>query len=253
MKNIRVIPLLNIKGSNVVKPVQTEALRVVGNPQEMFLRYYEEGADELIYLDIVASLYQRNLDFALLKTITEKVFIPVTAGGGIRTIQDINNALRAGADKVAINTYATKNPEFLRLASREFGSQCITLFIEAKKQPDGHYLVYTDGGREKTGLDVYEWAQNGVELGAGEILICSIDRDGTRRGYDTELIKKISQACGVPVIAHGGAGDKNSFLEAVREGKADALVASSVFHYKDHSIKELKAFLKTEGINVRTV
>lgn len=253
MKNIRIIPLLNVKGANVVKPVQTEALRVVGNPQEMFLRYYEEGADELIYLDIVASLYQRNLDFALLKTITEKVFIPVTAGGGIRTIQDINNALRAGADKVAINTYATKNPEFLRLASREFGSQCVTLFIEAKKQPDGQYLVYTDGGREKTDLDVYDWAQRGVELGAGEILICSIDRDGTRRGYDTELVKKISQACGVPVIAHGGAGVKNSFLEAAREGLADALSASSVFHYKDYSIGQLKKFLKEEDVNVRMV
>lgn len=253
MKNIRIIPLLNIKCNNVVKPVHTEALRIVGNPQEMFFRYYEEGADELIYLDIVASLYQRNLDFSLLKTITEKVFVPVTAGGGIRTIQDINNALRVGADKVAINTYATKNPDFLRVASREFGSQCITLFIEAKRQPDGRYLAYTDGGREKTDLDVYEWAQKGVELGAGEILICSIDRDGTRRGYDTELIKQISQACGVPVIAHGGGGDKNSFLEAVREGKADALAASSVFHYQDYSIKELKIFLKEEGINVRMV
>ena len=253
MKNIRIIPLLNIKGPNVVKPVQTEALRVVGNPEDLFLRYYEDGADELIYLDIVASLYQRNLDFALLKTITEKVFIPVTAGGGIRTIQDINNALRAGADKVAINTYATKNPEFLRLASREFGSQCITLFIEAKKQPNGHYLVYTDGGREKTDLDVYDWVQRGVDLGAGEILICSIDRDGTRRGYDMDLIKKISQACGVPVIAHGGGGDKSSFLEAVRDGGADALAASSVFHYQDHSIKELKTYLKEEGVNVRMI
>lgn len=253
MKNIRIIPLLNIKGPNVVKPVHTEALRVVGNPEEMFLRYYEEGADELIYLDIVASLYGRDIDFSLLKTITEKVFIPVTAGGGIRTIQDINNVLRAGADKVAINTYATKNPEFLRVASREFGSQCITLFIEAKKQTDGRYLAYTDGGREKTDLDVYDWAQRGVELGAGEILICSIDRDGTRRGYDAELIKKISNACGVPVIAHGGGGDKISFLEAIRDGKADALAASSVFHYQDFSIKELKNFLSENGINTRAL
>ena len=147
MKNIRVIPRLDIKGPNVVKPVHTEALRVVGNPKELAKRYYEEGADELIYLDIVASLYQRNLDFDLLKSVTENIFIPVTVGGGIRTIHDINNALRSGADKVAINTYAVRRPKFLSEASREFGSQCVVLYIEAKKQKDGSYEAYTDGGR----------------------------------------------------------------------------------------------------------
>lgn len=251
MKNIRIIPLLHIKGQNVVKPVHTEALRVVGAPRELAKRYYDEGADELIYLDIVASLYQRNLDFDLLKEVTDGIFIPVTVGGGIRTIRDINNALRAGADKVAINTYAIHHPEFISAAAEEFGSQCIVLFIEAKKQQDGRYETYTDGGREHSGVDAIEWARRGEELGAGEILVSSIDRDGTRRGYDIPLVQKIAASAKVPVIAHGGAGNFESVERVIREGKADAIAASSVFHYRDYSIRELKQYLRGKGVSVR--
>ena len=250
-KNIRIIPRLDIKGPNVVKPVHTEALRVVGDPKQLAKRYYEEGADELIYLDIVASLYQRNLDFELLRKVTQDIFIPITVGGGIRSITDINNALRAGADKVAINTFAVRNPEFLTLAAKEFGSQCIVLFIEAKEQPDGTYEAYTDGGREHSGVDAIQWAKRGIELGAGEILISSIDKDGTRKGYDTKLIQRISAFSPVPVIAHGGAGNMESCVEVITRGKADALAASSVFHYQDYSIGELKDFLLKNGVSVR--
>jgi len=204
-KNTRIIPLLHIKGPNVVKPVHTEALRVVGNPKELSERYYREGADELIYLDIVASLYQRNLDFDLLRSVTENIFIPVTVGGGIRSIQDINNALRAGADKVAINTYAVHHPEFISAAAKEFGSQCVVLFIEAKKQANGSYEAYTDGGREHSGVDAVEWAKKGIDLGVGEILLSSIDKDGTRKGFDMELMQKVIAFAPIPVIAHGGA------------------------------------------------
>lgn len=250
-KNIRIIPTLHIKGPNVVKPVQTEALRVVGNPKALATRYYTEGADELIYLDIVASLYRRNLDFELLRSVTEEVFIPVTVGGGIRSIHDINQALRAGADKVAINTFGVSHPDFIFEASREFGSQCIVLYIEAKKQPDGSYEAYTDGGREHSGVDAVAWAKKGMELGAGEILVSSIDQDGTRKGYDIDLIRHISAFATVPVIAHGGAGTMESVAEAVREGKADAVAASSVFHYKDYTIKKVKHYLRNEHIEVR--
>lgn len=251
MKNIRIIPRLDIKGPNVVKPVHTEALRVVGNPRELALRYYEEGADEILYLDIVASLYQRNLDFDLLKSVTENIFVPVTVGGGIRTIHDINNALRAGADKVAINTYGIRHPEFLSEAAKEFGSQCIMLFIEAKKQPNGSWEAYTDGGREHSGKNAVEWAKRAIELGVGEILVASIDQDGTRRGYDLELVKQISSFAPIPVIAHGGAGSLESIAGAVLEAKADAVSASSIFHYQDFTIQEVKEYLKSKQVNVR--
>lgn len=251
MKNIRVIPLLNIKGPNVVKPVHTEALRVVGNPKELAERYYEEGADELIYLDIVASLYQRSLDFDLLKSGTENIFIPVTVGGGIRSIHDINNALRSGADKVAINTYAVHHPDFLKEAAREFGSQCIVLYIEAKKRAGGKYEAYTDGGREHSGVEAAEWAKRAIDLGVGEILITSVDRDGTRQGYDLELVKQITAFSPVPVIAHGGAGTLESLEKVVACGTADAISASSIFHYRDFGIADVKKYLKERNINVR--
>ena len=246
-RNIRIIPTLHVKGPNVVKPVHTEALRVVGNPKELAARYYQEGADELIYLDIVASLYQRNLDFELLKSVTEDIFIPVTVGGGIRSIHDINNALRAGADKVAINTFGVSHPDFIREAAREFGSQCIVLYIEAKKQEGGSYEAYTDGGREHSGVGAIEWAKRGIKLGAGEILISSIDRDGTKKGFDIELARSIASRAPIPVIAHGGAGSLSSFEEVATEGFADAVAASSVFHYKDYTIGEVKQYLRKEG------
>ena len=224
---------------------------MVGNPKELADRYYQEGADELIYLDIVASLYQRNLDFDLLKSVSENIFIPFTVGGGIRTIQDINNALRSGADKIAINTYAVKNPEFITKAVKEFGSQCIVLSIEAKKQPNGAWEAYTDGGREHSGLDAIKWAKRGLELGAGELMITSIDQDGTGRGFDLELVQKITDFANVPVIVYGGAGNKESFLQVIKNGKADAVAAASVFHYQNLSILEIKEYLKNNGINVR--
>lgn len=251
MKNIRIIPRLDIKGPNVVKPIQTEALRVVGNPRELALRYYQAGADELIYLDIVASLYQRNIDFNLLKSVAENIFIPITVGGGIRSIHDINNVLRSGADKIAINTYAVKNPSFLSEAVKEFGSQCIVLYVEAKKQTNGNYEVYTDGGRERTGLEVVGWIKKAIDFGVGEILLTSVDRDGTRRGYDLELLKKIGSFSPIPVIAHGGAGSLDSLKQVIFDANVDALSASSVFHYNDFSINEIKDYLLKNNINVR--
>lgn len=253
MKNIRIIPRLDIKGPNVVKPIQTEALRVVGQPKELAFRYYQAGADELIYLDIVASLYQRNIDFDLLKRVAENIFIPITVGGGIRSIDDINNVLRSGADKVAINTYAVKNPAFINEAVKEFGSQCIVLFVEAKKQTDGKYEVYTDGGREKTGLEAISWIKKAIDLGVGEILLTSVDREGTKQGYDLELLKKVSAFSPVPVIAHGGAGSLESIKEAVTDARVDALGISSVFHYDNLSIAGVKDFLAEHNINVRRI
>ncbi len=253
MKNIRLIPRLDIKGPNVVKPIQTEALRVVGNPKKLAYHYYEAGADELIYLDIVASLYQRNLDFDLLKSVAKNIFIPITVGGGIRSISDINNVLRSGADKVAINTFAVKNPNFLSQAVKEFGSQCVVLYVEAKKRAQGGYEVYTDGGREKTGLEVIAWIKKAIGLGVGEILLTSVDRDGTRGGYDIELLKKIASFSPVPLIAHGGAGSLHSFEEAVTLAKVDALGVSSAFHYNNFSISDVKNYLAKNNINVRII
>lgn len=253
MKNIRIIPRLDIKGPNVVKPIQTEALRVVGNPKELAFRYYEQGADELIYLDIVASLYQRNLDFDLLKSAAENIFIPITVGGGIRSIYDINNVLRSGADKVAVNTYAVKHPDFLNQAVREFGSQCIVLYVEAKKQLNGNYEVYTDGGREKTGMEVISWIKRAIDLGVGEILLTSVDKDGTRQGYDIDLLKQVSLFSPIPIIAHGGAGAPESLAKAIIDAKVDALGVSSIFHYNNFSITQVKEFLAGRGVNVRIV
>jgi len=251
MENVRIIPRLDIKGPNVVKGMHTEGLRVIGNPRELALRYYSEGADELLYMDIVASLYQRNLDFDLLKSVADGVFIPITVGGGIRSMGDIDNALRAGADKVAINTYAILRPEFLKEAANKFGSQCIVLSVEAKKTGDKKWEAYTDGGREKTGMDVVEWIKKAISFGIGEVVVTSIDSEGTRRGYDLGLINAVTSFSPVPVIAHGGAGNVGSFKDVILNCQTDAVSAASVFHYQDYSIGELKKFLKKEKINVR--
>lgn len=251
MAKVRIIPRLDIKGPNVVKPVMTEALRVVGNPRGLAIRYFKEGADEIAYMDIVASLYDRNLDLEQLQKVTEGIFIPITVSGGIRSIGDINNALRAGADKVVINTYAITHPKFLKKAVEIFGAQCIVLQVDAKKQADGHYEPYTDGGREKTGKEVASWVKEAIKMGIGEIMIASIDRDGTREGYDLELVKSITAFSPVPVIVHGGAGSLESILEVISEGKVDAVSASSIFHYKDYKIGEVKKFLSRCGVSVR--
>lgn len=253
MKNIRIIPRLDIKGPNVVKGIHTEGLRVVGNPRELAWRYYQEGADEIIYQDIVASLYQRNLDFDLLKQVCDGIFIPFTVGGGIRSINDISNALRAGADKVAINTYAVHHPELLREAVHKFGAQCIALLIEAKRQPNGSWEAYTDGGREHSGIDAIAWAKQAIELGVGEILVTSIDREGTRKGYEYELIRAIGAGAAIPIVAHGGAGSLESIKGVITDAQADAVAVASIFQYQDYTINQVKDYLISQGINVRRV
>ena len=249
---MRVIARLDIKGPNVVKTVRTEGLRVVGTPKNLFERYYAEGADELVYMDIVASLYQRNLDFEQLKSVSENVFIPLTAGGGIRSLHDIGMALRSGADKIALNTYAIKDPEFIRKAAEVYGPQCIVLSVEAKKTGEGKWEALTDGGRERTGIDVLQWIRRGISLGAGEILLPSIDADGTRKGYDLDLIKKVTSFSPVPVIAHGGAGTPADMVEAARAG-AGAVCASSLFHYSLASFGQVKEVLSEANYPIRTI
>ncbi len=230
-KNIRIIPRLDIKGPNLVKGIHLEGLRVMGKPEDFAEEYYNSGADELLYMDVVASLYGRNNLQEIVRRTAENIFIPLTVGGGIRSIDDIRAILRAGADKVAINTAAIKNPKLIAEGAKTFGSQCIVVSIEAKRKGDGKYEAYMDNGREKTGVEVFEWAKHAAELGAGEILITSIDNEGTGKGYDVELISRISESVNVPVIACGGAGKMEDFADAIHKGKADAVSAASVFHY----------------------
>lgn len=251
MENIRIIARLDIKGPNVIKGVFTEGLKIVGNPKALALKYYDQGADEILYMDVVASLYQRNLDFDLLKSVANNIFIPITVGGGIRSIGDIDNALRAGADKVAINTYAIHHPEFISEAINKFGSQCIVLSVEAKKTENDKWEAYTDGGRERTGIDAVNWAKKAISMGVGEVVVTSIDKDGTRQGYDLELISAITAFSTVPIIAHGGAGSKESVAKAITISHPDAVAAASVFHYNDFTINSLKKFLHSRKLRVR--
>jgi len=238
MSNVRIIPRLDIKGPNLVKGIHLEGLRVLGKPEQFAKFYYENGADELIFQDVVASLYERNSLQDIISKTAREVFIPLTVGGGIRTIDDIKSVLRAGADKVSINTAAIKNPEFIREASLKFGTSTIVIAIEAIRQQDGTYLVYTDNGREYTGLEAVSWAKKAEELGAGELLITSVDRDGTGRGFDSQLIKKIADAVSIPVIAHGGAGSSADVIKVIKESGVDAVSVASILHY--HFIKENK-------------
>ncbi len=228
---IRVIPRLDIKGPNVVKGVHLEGLRVLGRPELFAARYYQEGADELIYMDAVASLYGRNSLEDIVRRTAEQVFIPLTVGGGIRSVDDIRSILRAGADKVAINTAAIKDPTLIAAGADAFGSQCIVLSVEARRLPSGRYECLTDSGREKTGKDVVEWIHAAVTLGAGEILLTSVDQEGTGRGYDIALTREIATAVNVPVIAAGGAGCVEHVREVVVSGCADAVSVASILHY----------------------
>lgn len=231
MKYNRIIPRLDIKGPNLVKGIHLEGLRVLGKPEDFAKLYYEQGADELIYQDTVASLYQRNsLENIITKT-AENIFIPITVGGGIRSLDDINRVLRAGADKVAINTAAIQNPEFINRASRIFGSSTIVIAIEAIKQPDNTYFAYTDNGREVTGIDVIIWAKEIEDRGAGEILLTSIDQDGTGNGFDEVLIEKVSNSVTIPIIAHGGGGNVDHIYNAIMKSGADAISIASMLHY----------------------
>jgi len=231
MKNVRVIARLDIKGPNLVKGIHLEGLRVLGKPEDFAQYYYEQGADELMYQDVVASLYERNSLHDIVSRTAERIFIPLTVGGGIRTIEDIRSVLRAGADKVSLNTAAIKNPSIIREASLKFGSSTIVVAIEAIRQGDGRYLAYTDNGREHSGREVLAWAQEVESLGAGEIMLTSVDREGTGKGYDIELTKKVATAVGIPVIAHGGPGKLEHFSDVVNNGKTDAFAVASVLHY----------------------
>lgn len=253
MSNLRIIPRLDIKGSNLIKGVRLEGLRVIGDPQEYAIKYYGAGADELIYMDIVASLYGRNNLSGIISRAAENVFIPITVGGGIRSVEDARLILRSGADKVAINTAAVARPALISEVAHRFGSQAMVLSIEAKQVAASKWEVYTDNGRERTGVDVIEWAQRGVGLGAGEILLTSVDREGTRKGFDLDLIRQMSQAVSVPVIASGGMGSTDDFIAAAREGLADAIAMADVLHYNRLSLNEIRAAALAAGLGVRKI
>ena len=246
----RIIPCLDVKDWQVVKGTGFANLRYAGNPAKLARKYYEGGADELALLDIAASHEKRKTMIGLVEQVAGEIFIPLTVGGGIRSIDDIRQVLSAGADKVSINTAAIENPLLIKKASEKFGSQCIVVAIDAIKSGKG-YEVLSKGAREKTGLDAFRWAKKAQSLGAGEILLTSIDRDGTKDGYELELTRKISQGLSIPVIASGGAGSLESIAKVLKQRKADAALAASIFHYGKYSIKEVKNHLKKNGINVR--
>lgn len=231
MKNIRIIPRLDIKGPNLVKGIHFEGLRVLGKPEDFARYYYENGADELLYIDAVASLYDRNSLLDIVERTSREIFIPLTVGGGLRSIEDIRTVLRAGADKVSINTAAIKRPELITEASRRFGSSTIVVSIEAMRKADGSYEAYTEYGRENSGKDAVEWAAKAVELGAGELMVTSIDREGTGKGLDIELTRRIADSVPVPVIAGGGAGSTEDVFRVISEGNADAVSIASFLHY----------------------
>jgi cyclase len=246
IENIRIIPRLDIKGPNVVKGVHLEGLRIVGKPDILAKKYYEQDADELLYMDIVASLYQRNNLTEIVKEASQHLFVPMTVGGGIRTLEDINKILRSGADKISINTAAIKNPDFIKKASRTFGSQCIVVSIEAKRMDDGSWEAYTDNGRERTGVDAIGWAKKVIDLGAGELLITSVDMEGTERGFDLELIAKITSFSPIPVIACGGAGSLGDIVKVIEEANVDAVALASILHYNKTTIGEIHSYLASK-------
>jgi cyclase len=227
----RIIPRLDIKGPNLVKGIHLEGLRVLGKPSDFASYYYENGADELIFMDVVASLYGRNNLHNIITETAQQVFIPITVGGGIRTIEDIRSILRAGADKVSLNTAVIKNPNFIKESSRMFGSSTIIVSIEAIREKNGKYLAYTDNGREYTGLDVFEWAQKAQELGAGEILLTSVDTEGTGHGFCTDLIEKMEKLLSIPIIVHGGAGKKEDITDLFKNYIVEGVAISSILHY----------------------
>ncbi|MBT6044414.1 MAG: imidazole glycerol phosphate synthase subunit HisF [Gammaproteobacteria bacterium] len=251
----RIIPCLDCENGRVVKGVKFLDIRDAGDPVEVAKRYCDQGADEITFLDITASHEGRETTIDTVKAIAGQVFIPLTVGGGIRTLQDIREMLNAGADKVAINTSAVTNPDFVKQASEKFGSQCIVVAIDAKKvsaedEPD-KWEIFTHGGRNPTGLDAVEWAKQMVAFGAGEILLTSMDRDGTKDGFDLKLNRAISEAVTVPVIASGGVGNLQHLVEGITEGKADAVLAASIFHFGEYSIPEAKKYMAGKGIVVR--
>jgi len=246
----RIIPCLDVDKGRVVKGVKFVELRDAGDPVEVAKAYEEQGADELVFLDITASAEDRAIMLNVVKEVAQTVFMPFTVGGGVRSLEDIRKLLEAGADKVSINTAAVKNPSLVYEAAKRFGSQCIVVAIDAKRKGQG-WEVYIHGGRTPTGLDAVEWAKRVEELGAGEILLTSMDRDGTKEGYDIGLTRAVASAVKIPVIASGGAGQKEHFYQAFTEGRADACLAASLFHFKELTVGELKRYLKDRGIHVR--
>ena len=251
MHTKRIIPCLDVKEGRVVKGTNFVGLRDAGDPVERAAAYDREGADELVFLDITASFEERKAMLDVIRKTAGEVFMPLTVGGGISSVEDIRNALRAGADKTSLNSAAVKNPQLLAEGAKLFGSQCIVLAIDARRVADHKWEVYVQGGRKPTGIDAVEWAKQGVALGAGEILLTSMDADGTKNGYDIELTKAITSVVNVPVIASGGAGKLEDFYDVLVEGGADAVLAASLFHYKELSIAQVKEYLYERGIEVR--
>ena len=245
MRNIRIIPRLDIKGPNVIKGVHLECLRIVGDPESLATKYYREGADEIIYMDSVASLYGRNNLTEVVKKTSKHIFVPLTVGGGVRSLEDINKLLRAGADKVAINSWLIREPIFAEKAIKTFGSQCIVGSIEAKRMRNNKWEAFYNNGREFSGKDAIEWASELVQRGVGELLITSIDQEGTKRGYDCELVRNISALVSVPVIASGGAGSMQHIKDVIFEGKADAVALASMLHHNRLSISDINQSLKS--------
>lgn len=253
MANTRVIARLDIKGPNLIKGIHLEGLRVIGNPQEYATKYYNEGIDELIYIDSVASLYERNNLTDIVKYTAENIFIPMTVGGGIRSAADVESLLRSGADKVAVNTAAIKNPNLIKEISNAFGSQCLVINIEAKRLAPTSWEAYYDNGRERTGLDAIEWAKKAEDLGAGEILLTSVDQEGTRKGFDIALNKQVSDSVTIPVIASGGMGKPEDLVEVVKEGHSDAVAMADILHYNRYSLSDIKSCATNNSIQVRVI
>jgi cyclase len=251
VRNIRLIARLDIKGPNLIKGIHLEGLRVMGSPNEHALRYYQQGVDELVYMDCVASLYGRNHLGDIVRAAAKDIFVPMTVGGGIRSVEDATHVLRAGADKVAVNTAAVANPQLITEIASHFGSQCMVLSVEAKQVDTERWEVYTDNGRERTSLDVIEWVKRGVAMGAGEVLLTSVDREGTRKGFDISLVRAVTSEVSVPVIASGGMGKPEDLLEVVRDGGADAVAMADILHYKRAEIGEIRALAEAAGLGVR--
>lgn len=251
MRKIRLIARLDIKGPNLIKGIHLEGLRVIGSPNEHALRYYLQGADELLYMDCVASLYGRNSLGDIVQSAAQNVFVPMTVGGGIRSVDDATHLLRSGADKVAINTAAVANPKLITEISRHFGSQCMVLSVEAKQVGSEQWEVYTNNGRERTGMDVIAWVKRGVELGAGEILLTSVDREGTRKGFDISLMRAITQEVSVPVIASGGMGKPEDMIDVVQQGGADSVAMADILHYNRATVGDIRRVAQAAGIEVR--
>ena len=247
----RIIPCLDVTAGRVVKGISFVALRDAGDPVEIARRYEEQGADELTFLDITASSDDRGILFRIIEQVAEQVFIPLTVGGGVRAVQDVRDLLNAGADKVSINTTAVLNPQLVADAAARYGSQCIVVAIDAKQNVAGQWEVFTHGGRKATGLDAVEWAVKMQSLGAGEILLTSMDRDGTKSGFDLQLTHAVTEALDIPLIASGGVGNLQHMVDGVKLGGADAVLAASIFHYGEYTVQQAKQFMAQQGIEVR--